>query len=67
MCCHSGHLHQLQTAVAVVEALQADLKAHQRQLMSTATDILAGCDDEVWPVAAPTACALLCGIGEDIC
>lgn len=48
----------------IAEALPADLKAHQRQLMATARDVLVGCEDEVWPAAAPTACAVVCALGD---
>ena len=48
----------------LAEALSADLKAHQRQLMTLAQEVLVGCEDTVWPVAAPTACAIVCALGE---
>ena len=32
--------------------------------MTVASEILVGCEDAVWTVAAPTACAILCSMGE---
>ncbi len=32
--------------------------------MTVAAESLVGCEDAVWTVAAPTACAILCSIGE---
>ncbi|KAA6425014.1 MAG: hypothetical protein FRX49_05188 [Trebouxia sp. A1-2] len=46
------------------EVLSADLKPHQQQLMTVAAESLVGCDDAVWTVAAPTACAILCSMGS---
>lgn len=48
----------------LAEALPADLKSHQRQLMTVARDILVGCEDTVWPIAAPSACVIVCALGE---
>ena len=45
------------------EALAADLRAYQRQLMAIAQEMLVGCDDAVWRVAAPTSCSILCALG----
>ncbi len=53
-------------AACDAEALSADLKPHQRQLMTIAAESLVGCEDAVWTVAAPTACAILCSIGESV-
>ncbi|KAL0020877.1 hypothetical protein WJX77_004791 [Trebouxia sp. C0004] len=47
------------------EALSADLRPHQRQLMTVAAESLVGCEDAVWSVAAPTACAVLCSMGSN--
>lgn len=54
-------------AICGAEVLSADLKPHQQQLMTVAAESLVGCDDAVWTVAAPTACAILCSMGESIC
>ena len=35
--------------------------------MTLAQDMLMGCDDSVWAVAAPTACAIVCNIGKKEC
>ena len=35
--------------------------------MTVAAESLVGCEDAVWSVAAPTACAILCSIGESVC
>ena len=35
--------------------------------MTVAVESLVGCEDAVWSVAAPTACAILCSIGEVFC
>ncbi len=34
--------------------------------MTVAAESLVGCEDAVWSVAAPTACAILCSIGESV-
>lgn len=46
------------------EALAADLKAYQRQLMAVAQEMLVGCNDTTWVVAAPASCSILCTLGE---
>lgn len=35
--------------------------------MTVAAESLVGCEDAVWSVAAPTACALICSIGAPLC
>lgn len=49
---------------SAIEALAADLRAHQQQLMAIAQEMLVGCDDTVWQVAAPTSCSILCALGD---
>lgn len=46
------------------EALAADLRPHQRQLTAAAQEMLVGCDDAAWQVAAPTSCTIICALGE---
>ena len=50
--------------LCATEALPADLRAYQQQLMSAAQEMLVGCNDTVWQVAAPTSCSILCATGE---
>ena len=47
----------------VAEALASDLKPHSRQLVAVAKDILIGCDDATWQVAAPASCSIICALG----
>lgn len=46
------------------EALAADLRPYQGQLLAAAQEMLVGCDDLLWLVAAPTSCTIICALGE---
>ena len=41
-----------------------DLATPEIQLLAAAQEMLVGCDDLVWLVAAPTSCTIVCALGE---
>lgn len=55
-----------QRSLRYAEALAADLRAYQRQLLAAAQEMLVGCDDNTWMVAAPTSCSILRTLGESV-
>ena len=59
------NVHLLSTMyIHSAEGLAADLRPYQQQLITLAQEILVGCDDAIWRVAAPTSCAIICSQGR---